>query len=1831
MQFRGLLRGRSRRLQGSQAMGQGIVRGRLRSRLLVGVATVALTIPASRWAQAQDAAKWSPYIELGGMGGNTHSWGDVDIFLPLWQDQTSLLFGDLRGTFTTQPSQEGNFGLGYRTQISPEWILGGYGYFDIQNSENDNLFYQITLGAELKSIDWDFRVNGYIPLNPDGGIVDSKTQANIRITGNLIQLNSSTQKEKALYGFDGEVGWRVPVFPADGDMDLRVYAGGYYFTNSDVDTIAGPRGRIEARLYDIDFLGMQSRLTAQGVVQWDQPRGTQGFGGLELRIPLGAITGAPGPKLNPLDRRMVDRVQRDVDIVSELGNKKKESEDVIVDELTVSTHTIVFANGPGGGSGVQGSPTGLQGAPGLAPGLNGNTGSNAIIVADGTAGNINITNPLQLLPGQALIGGGSVVKLTGVKTGLHVNFLFPGSRPTLVGNGSTKDLVHMASGSQNEVFGLNLTGAFLNGVYGANMERAIVKRSNIDFGVQPDQTDGNNGVLITERTDGPSSSFVHIAYNTVINAPDSAFEVENKFSGSVHLQTVVINQNTVSGGPGDDAIEVGNDLEFTGTVLSQKVSINDNTVASFAGEAIHVENNAISGAAISQVLTIDPNIILSIGGAGIRLENSLDSGGTLTQTALIVSNQISDGGESGIRVTNYAQSAGTALSQALTIENNTIASMAGNGIEVLTRVDDASGITQAIAIDANWISHVALNGIFFDAEVDAFGGLPGGTASLAQTFAIDNNVISDTGENGILDSARLFSIDGLPAALTQLGEINGNQVTSTGVEGIVVVTHASGGLVAGSNLDQAIDIDNNTVTHVNQLGLANEDVAGIHVENVIYGLSHATQSIVIDPNIVSDVTSGNGIEVFNSLSNSTLSQSLLIAGNTVSDVGRDGILVGNQVLARGFDDETTLLTQAATITGNQVTGSGETGIRIGTYVSAAQIPDPLLTAGVVQTLQVAGNTVVDSGSDGILVANNVFADGEGSTAFLSQAASIFANRVTGSGEDGIHVHNAVRADYYAGATLSQSVAINNNSVTDSGLDGVHVHTYVRAKYDATATVVQSVAVNNNTVTSSGIDGIFVATYASGYADGPNGTVRLTQTVVVDPNTVVDSTGDGIGVHSRLDYLGSSAVQSITIAANSVTGSGRDGVYVGTTLSAASMAQTVSVIGNSISDSGQTGIEVRNDIANYFGNGGTTTLSQHAVIDLNRISDSGENGILVDNNVFTDGEGGRVFLSQLAAIDGNVVSSSVDNGILVDTRIEATNYNDASATVSQSIAIDNNTVASSGVDGVQVSTSVFADGEGGHVFLSQLAAIDGNVISNSGENGVLVDSEIRAIRYATATVTQGIAIDDNTIANSGLDGILVSTFASALYSGSFGGNGRVILDQTQTIDPNIITNSGRDGIAVKTQLYYVFGAQQSVTIAANVISASGRDGVYVGTSLHRGSGLSQSLVIADNSITDSGSNGIQVANLAEDLGATLVQTAAIVGNSITSSGLNGIFVSNYIKGIGNNFINQSLAIGGNTIDGVLSAHVTAGTPSLATARDGGNGILVRNNIAAYQRLIQSLAVQGNVVTNVRSFDGIYVKTLADKNATATQTFTVAGNHAFNNGGYGVALKTVVSDHVGSQAAGASVSQSIAVTGNTLDNNLYGGVGVFVIASAGKVVQNGSIAGNVLTNAEAHFGEGIDALGLAGSSAVVSQSFAVNNNFITGNAVGVYLRAGDRIVLATASNPAQILTGGVVSQHWTFTSNSILSNNANFVSGGTSAAGHGLYGLVSGGTGTTQIIDLVSGNVISGNSGDGVRLFAFGNASQTATLHSNLGVDPHNTITFNGTDLSSNNGVNQSVTP
>src|SRR5262249_53654341 len=142
-------------------------------------------------------------------------------------------------------------------------------------------------------------------------------------------------------------------------------------------------------------------------------------------------------------------------------------------------------------------------------------GKNAIIVAEGDngafVGGTDFTQPLQLQPGQALLGGGSVVPLHDSSNhGVTKNFDVPGTRPTVVGNDANANLINMYSGSQNRITGLDLVGPFSNGVYGHNMVRAVITGNSITGGA-------GDGIFLRQKGGTPSSSFVDVSGNLVAN------------------------------------------------------------------------------------------------------------------------------------------------------------------------------------------------------------------------------------------------------------------------------------------------------------------------------------------------------------------------------------------------------------------------------------------------------------------------------------------------------------------------------------------------------------------------------------------------------------------------------------------------------------------------------------------------------------------------------------------------------------------------------------------------------------------------------------------------------------------------------------------------------------------------------------------------------------------------------------------------------------------------------------------------------------------------------------------------------------------------------------------------------------------------------------------------------------------------------------------------------------------------------------------------------------------------------------------------------------------
>lgn len=274
------------------------------------------TAAASSADTTASTNKWNPRIDFEGKLGNDRSIAEADLLIPLWQNNDSLLFANIRGRLDNDDSYEGNIGLALRHMIDNGWNLGGYGYFDRRKSPYDNFFNQVTLGVEALSLNWDLRANTYIPVGESSYAEDSLDT--VDFSGTTITYRAG--EERSMRGYDAEVGWRIPVFSPEADKQLRIYAGGYRFTDSKADTIQGPRARLEMKFNELPFLSRSSRLSLGLEYQHDDPRGSQSFAILRLSIPLGGSKAKAGRRLTPMEQRMTDPIVRDVDIVSQSGS-----------------------------------------------------------------------------------------------------------------------------------------------------------------------------------------------------------------------------------------------------------------------------------------------------------------------------------------------------------------------------------------------------------------------------------------------------------------------------------------------------------------------------------------------------------------------------------------------------------------------------------------------------------------------------------------------------------------------------------------------------------------------------------------------------------------------------------------------------------------------------------------------------------------------------------------------------------------------------------------------------------------------------------------------------------------------------------------------------------------------------------------------------------------------------------------------------------------------------------------------------------------------------------------------------------------------------------------------------------------------------------------------------------------------------------------------------------------------------------------------------------------------------------------------------------------------
>ena len=592
--------------------------------------------------------KWTGYLDFLGKPGTKRSLGQPDLFLPLLQNKNNMTFFNLRGQlqFDNTDVHEYNIGLGHRHMFT-DWILGGYGYYDKRHTQFGNSYNQFTGGFEALSVDWAARINGYLPENKTETITSGANVSVIRPGDQILVQISGIVQEKALPGVDGEVGYLLPI-PWKETYELRLYAGGYHFFGEDnFESVTGPRGRVEWRSYDLPILGPGSRFMMGVEAQWDEPRGSQAFGLASLRIPFDVFDDKSTRKgLNGLDRRMLQPVIRDVDVVTS--------------QLDVPTETTAALNWQGM---AFTSAQNIQEADALRDAImeTANEGEVPLLITEGSGAQSDaweVDEPMSLSENQTLTNAGRVLMV-----GYQSQYLGAGSvgytpaGTPVVFNGQ----INMAPGSHvnamtinatDESRGISITGGgnhYVSNTTVANADRVGLYVEGSQLKAE-NLTVSGNGSTLEDDWFGDNIEF-HLGDNGIDIRDGSVVTFENLTVTDNSKHGIVVDGSTVTFSgetiirkrttsdfttlPGWHSrigiLAHASDLTFNGgttTIIGKEVPTEtDITTFNEEGSHAHVVNSHGITARSSSTVTFNGGTlkIEQHGGDGLHLSNSTAS------------------------------------------------------------------------------------------------------------------------------------------------------------------------------------------------------------------------------------------------------------------------------------------------------------------------------------------------------------------------------------------------------------------------------------------------------------------------------------------------------------------------------------------------------------------------------------------------------------------------------------------------------------------------------------------------------------------------------------------------------------------------------------------------------------------------------------------------------------------------------------------------------------------------------------------------------------------------------------------------------------------------------------------------------------------------------------------------------------------------------------------------------------------------------------------------------------------------------------------------------
>ncbi len=870
---------------------------------------------ANLLAKTETATKditFSPRVTAGytTQGAGFNSYGSFEGFFPVFQTPgKNLTFVEGKLLYDTENGTlGGNVLLGQRFLNSKkDRVMGGYVSYDTRDTGKAN-FNQLGLGLESLSENWDFHLNGYIPLGKTSSRLSENYLGTSSFQGNNLQLDRVQVFQESLAGVDAEVGKKLASL---GNGTLRGYAGTYLYGGEGIPAFVGVKGKL---VTSWDNLAMG--LSLQSDSRFDT----------RLVFNIGAsLGGHGGSNRQSLPARMGESVERESNIL--VDNRIKKDSLAAINPVTGQPWVFNHANlGVGTGNGTYENPTGTVTAAianaqsdgngivyvqsGTNPGTAGFTVPNKVqVLSTGPVQTINTTQLGSInLPGSGVgVGATSSVGAAGLPGTVSLTNL-----PKVTGT-----ITLAANGSDQVLSGFAVTNTTtgLSGIIGTNNTNATIANNQVIIPLTAPNTatsivTANRGILLT-GANSTANGQTTIDNNVVNNAIGEGIRLENVSGKAFITRNTVANTIQPYDQTGLEAsIYIRNNKGDVDLTIANN-TVGDNNTRSTTGYNGVVTNGvaaytptslvgnevdgiefslcrsylgglpdtfaACSGTATAKV-KIANNTVRNVGVVGVDgadgIDMNLNNGdvdligekGARVSSLAITGNNVFNIGDKGVSF----GSDGDAVLGLGNVSNNTVTNVGGIGIALRSR---QTSNTNYVA-SGNTITKAAANGIEYS--------LTRADNSAVSTAVIDNNKITDSGPDAIFVRSR---INGQAKATITNNTINSSGLTTGNTLGIEVSAEENSKL-------QAL-VDKNTITGTRAEAILIRDNAtatgGVAAGNA------QLNAVVTNNKLVGNNTATTGAAALTARANSNANMCLRLQNNTAGTTAATGYFLNRAV------------------------------------------------------------------------------------------------------------------------------------------------------------------------------------------------------------------------------------------------------------------------------------------------------------------------------------------------------------------------------------------------------------------------------------------------------------------------------------------------------------------------------------------------------------------------------------------------------------------------------------------------------------------------------------------------------------------------------------------------------------------------------------------------------------------------------------------------------------------------------------------------------------------------------------------------------------------------